>query len=97
MGDAAADKDWRIATTMTSPSGSLLPVPLGLGAIDLTAGLGLMSALTRVGQLAHQCLVHQVGIDWRFEHTGREFDLANLLAGHIAYCNLHRYTLRTSG
>ena len=80
---------------LTGTAGALLAPGLDAAAGNLGAGQGGLGALTAVGQVVLHHVVDNslVGLD--AEHSFGEFDLADLLAGHIINVSL-RHDLRSS-
>src|SRR5206468_2048478 len=78
---ATADVLRRAGRALAGAAGALLAERLAATASHLAAGLGVVGALARRGELGDDDLVHQRDVDLDLEHLCRQLDGPDLLAG----------------
>src|SRR5579859_3128107 len=77
---ATTDENRGVAAAVTSAASTLLPIPLGVGAVDFTAPLGFGGTEPRIVALHHDVLPHEAVIDLGLEYFSRQLDGRNLVA-----------------
>src|SRR5699024_2366146 len=91
--DTAVGPLRRTGAALTGPAGALLSPGLSAAAGNLSAGQSGLGALTQVGQVVLDHIMDNRLVGSNAENSFGQFDLANLLAGHIV--NLSKHDLRS--